>query len=91
MEIIQILKALGLVITIVVILLGAIHVFYRLQKQEQMDPSFKQIARYLLVCGLSSDVMCLLNLLLSAASGKYLSLFILIPLKHLIYKKEKND
>ncbi|XP_053402629.1 uncharacterized protein LOC128557964 [Mercenaria mercenaria] len=69
MTIIDILKALGLAVTIVILLVGAISVFARLRKLENMDPSFKQIVKYLLVAGLISDTMCLLNLLLSAASG----------------------
>ena len=71
MDFIEILKCLGLVITIVILLVGAIGIFSRLQKLENMDPSFKQIVKYLLLSALVSDTMGLFNLLLSATSGKF--------------------
>ncbi|XP_060577298.1 uncharacterized protein LOC132734559, partial [Ruditapes philippinarum] len=71
MDFIGILKCLGLVVTIVLLLIGAINIFSRLQRLESMDPSFKQIVKYLFISALVSDTMGLFNLLLSAASGEW--------------------
>lgn len=69
MEIVQVMKSLWLVVTIVVVVFCGLKTLIRLKRNELMAPSFKQLLRYLLTSDLLSDTMCLLNLLLSMASG----------------------